>query len=63
MVKDSFTILCFNILKAMGHELSNLFITSLVELKLDVTTMFEWHRHTQDHTNVPDCHVLYLMRL
>ena len=41
-------------LKAMGHEPSNSFITSLLELKLDPNTMFEWQRHTQEHTDVPD---------
>ena len=30
-------------LKALGHEPSKEFITSLLELKLDSVTMFEWH--------------------
>ena len=42
-------------LKALGHEPSKQFITSLLELKLDSTTMFEWQRHSQEHTDVPDC--------
>ena len=41
-------------LKALGHEPSQAFITSLLEMKLDPTTMFEWQRHSQDHTDVPD---------
>ena len=39
----------------MGHEPSKQFITSLLELKLDAVTMFEWQRHSQDNTDVPDC--------
>ncbi len=39
----------------MGHEPSKQFITSLLELKLDTVTMFEWQRHSQDSTEVPDC--------
>ena len=42
-------------LKALGHEPSKQFITSLLELKLDSTTMFEWQRHSQEHNDVPDC--------
>ncbi len=41
-------------LKAMGHEPSNSFVTSLLELKLDANTMFEWQWHSQKHTDVPD---------
>ena len=37
-------------LKAMAYEPSG---TSVIELKLDVNTMFEWQRHTQDSTEVP----------
>ena len=40
-------------LKAMEHEPSGPFITSVLELKLDVNTMFEWQRHSQDDTDVP----------
>ena len=40
-------------LKAMGHEPSGEFITSLLELKLDSDTMFEWQKHRQDSTEVP----------
>ena len=39
----------------MGCEPSPQFITSLVELKLDSTTMFEWQRTSQSHTAVPPC--------
>ena len=40
-------------LKAMEYEPSGPFITSVLELKLDVNTMFEWQRHSQDDTAVP----------
>ena len=37
----------------MEQEPSPSFITSIIELKLDPTTMFEWQRHTQSQTEVP----------
>ena len=40
-------------LKAMDYEPSGPFITSILELKLDTTTMFEWQKHTQSSTEVP----------
>ena len=40
-------------LKSMELEPSPSFITSLIELKLDATTMFEWQRHTQAQNEVP----------
>ena len=40
--------------KHRGHEPSQAFITSLLEMKLDYITMFEWQRHSQAHTDVPD---------
>ena len=40
-------------LKAMGHEPPGPFITSLLELKLDTSTMFEWQRHSQESVDVP----------
>ena len=40
-------------LKAMGHEPSGSFITSLLELKLDTNTMFEWQKASQDSADVP----------
>ncbi len=40
-------------LKAMGHEPPDAFITSLLELKLDSSTMFEWQKHTQDQVDIP----------
>lgn len=40
-------------LKSMGHEPSGPFITSMLELKLDVNTTFEWQRHSQSSTDVP----------
>ena len=45
-------------LKSLGHEPSQAFITSLLEMKLNATTMFEWQRHSQDHTDAPDYQVL-----
>ena len=40
-------------LKAMDYDPSGPFITSVLELKLDQTTMFEWQRHTQTINDVP----------
>ena len=40
-------------LKAMGCEAPGPFITSVLELKLDQNTMFEWHKHSQEHVDVP----------
>lgn len=40
-------------LKSLGQDPSGPFITSLIELKLDQTTMFEWQRHSQSSANVP----------
>lgn len=40
-------------LRAMGHDVSTSFITSLVELKLDATTSFDWQRHSQDEADFP----------
>ena len=40
-------------LKAMDYEPSGPFITSILELKLDTNTMFEWQKHSQDSTDVP----------
>ena len=40
-------------LKALGHDPSGSFITSLLELKLDVNAMFEWQRHSQASADVP----------
>ena len=34
-------------LKALGHEPDGSFITSMLELKLDAHTMFEWQHHSQ----------------
>ena len=36
-------------LKSMDYELSGPFITSIIELKLDANTRFEWQRHSQSH--------------
>ena len=40
-------------LKTMDCEPSGKFVTSMVEMKLDQTTLFEWQRHTQDQKEVP----------
>ena len=40
-------------LKAIECESSGPFITSVIELKLDTTTMFEWQKHSQVATSVP----------
>ena len=40
-------------LKAIECESSGPFITSVIELKLDTTTMFEWQKHSQATTSVP----------
>ena len=40
-------------LKAMGQEPSGSFITSPLELKLDQNTMFEWHKCSQEFSEVP----------
>ena len=39
-------------LRVMSCEPSGLFITSMIGLKLDPTTAFEWQRHTQDEQDV-----------
>lgn len=40
-------------LKALGHEPSGSSVTSVLELKLDQTTMFEWQKHSMSSTEVP----------
>ena len=35
----------------MGHEPTGQFITSMVELKLDTNTMFEWQQYSQDSSH------------
>lgn len=40
-------------LKSMGQEPSGAFITSMLELKLDAGTMFEWQKHSHDEADVP----------
>ena len=46
-------------LKAMGEEPSGAFVTSILELKLDQATMFEWQRASQECTGIP--HYLKLL--
>ena len=38
----------------MKYETFTSLVTSILELKLDHTTMFEWQCHTQDSNAVPD---------
>ena len=38
-------------LKSMDHEPSGSFITSMIELKLDQSTMFEWQKFSQKFTD------------
>ena len=40
-------------LKAMKQELSSSFITSLLELKLDASTTFDWQKASQEATTTP----------
>ena len=40
-------------LKSMDCDPSGPFITSMLELKLDAGTMFEWQKHTQSQADVP----------
>ena len=40
-------------LKSMEYDLSGPFITSILELKLDTTTLFEWQKHSQSKAQVP----------
>lgn len=40
-------------LRSMGQEPSGTFVTSVLELILDQSTLFEWQRHSQASTNVP----------
>jgi hypothetical protein len=45
-------------LKSMEYEPSAPFITSVIELKLDPLTMFEWQRDSQTHSDVPHYNTL-----
>ena len=48
-------------LKSLGHKPSQ---ASLLEMKLDSTTMFEWQRRSQDHADVLDYQeLLYFLNL
>ena len=40
-------------LKAMDCEAPGPFVTSVLELKLDSSTMFEWQKHSQESTDIP----------
>ena len=39
-------------LKAMSYDPSGPFVTSLIKMKLDTTTMFEWQRYMQEVSDV-----------
>ena len=41
-------------LEAMEYDSWNHLMTSIIELKLDQETLFEWERHTQGKKHVPD---------
>ena len=43
---------CLKALQASKQDITESFITSMLELKLDQVTMFEWQRHNQDSNNV-----------
>ena len=45
-------------LKAMNYEPSGPFITSVLELKLDTSTIFEWQKFSHDLAEVPHYHKL-----
>ena len=45
-------------LKTLGCELPGKFITSMIELKLDVDTLFEWQKHSQANMDIPHFHDL-----
>ena len=40
-------------LKALDHELPGPFVSSILKLKLDMNTMFEWQKHSQTSMDVP----------
>ena len=40
-------------LKAMKYEPSGVFVTALLEMKLNQSTMFKWQKHTQRKADVP----------
>ena len=40
-------------LKSVDYKSSGPFITSIIELKLNANTRFEWRRHSQSHSEVP----------
>ena len=41
------------VLKAMKYEPSGTFVTALLEMRLNQSTMFEWQRHTQGKADLP----------
>ena len=45
-------------LKLMEYNPDGSFLTSVIELKLDVDMMYEWQRHSQEKAEVPHYQVL-----
>ena len=43
------------VLKTMGHNPSGPFMKSLIEMKLDWSTMYEWQRPAQESSDMPHC--------
>lgn len=48
--------------KVMEYEPYKPFITSILELKLDVSPMFEWQKHSQGSISVPRYHVIFVLK-
>ena len=46
-------------LRTLGCDLPGQFIMSMVELKLDIDTLFEWQKHTQAEAEVPHYQALF----
>ena len=48
-----FSNIIIRALRSLGYDSPGAFLTSILELKLDQTTMFEWRRHGQSNIDVP----------
>ena len=44
---------CLHALMAIDCEPSRLFITLVIEIKLDTNTLFEWQKHIHEKTKIP----------
>ena len=42
----------FCVLKTLGCDLPGKFLTSMIELKLDVDTLFEWQKYSKAEADV-----------